>query len=142
MSKSDQPVRMVMSTNLITVRSSTNLSEIKRLFKAHHFHHLPVVENEILVGIISQHDIQNAYDLMMYRADGTSWTKADLESMTAQDIMTPNPVVLAPEDTIHRATDLFLDNFFHALPVVEHNRLVGIITVHDLLGHYFEYPTL
>ena len=121
--KSEQPIRTIMSTDLITIGLKTNLPAIKRLFKTHHFHHLPVVEGLILVGIVSRHDIQNAYELMLIRANGTSWTKEDLEDMDAQDIMTPNPVTLSPNDTIHKATDLFLDNFFHALPVVEYNRL-------------------
>ena len=44
---------------------------------------------------------------------------------------------LEPDDTIGLAADIFLANKFHALPVVEDERLVGIVTTHDLLKYSF-----
>jgi acetoin utilization protein AcuB len=51
--------------------------------------------------------------------------------------MTPEPIVVDPDDSIGLAADIFLVNTLHALPVVEDNRLVGIITTHDLLKYAF-----
>ena len=58
--------------------------------------------------------------------------------MAAREIMTTNPMVLDPDDSIGLAADIFLANKFHALPIVEQTELLGIITVHDLLAHCFE----
>ena len=135
------PVRSIMTTNVITVRDNETLEAIKKIFKNHNFHHLPVLGHlNRMVGIISRVDIQNAYELMIYQAAGTQWTKKELLTLTAEDIMTPSPKFLGPNDTINHATDLFLFNKFHALPVIEQDELIGIVTVHDLLAHFFDYP--
>ena len=52
--------------------------------------------------------------------------------------MTKLPMFLSPEDSIGLAADIFMANKFHALPVVDDNQLIGIITTHDLLAYSFE----
>ena len=54
--------------------------------------------------------------------------------------MTEFPMHLDPEDSIGLAADTFLANKFHALPIVEDQVLVGLITTHDLLKYSFESP--
>jgi len=53
----------------------------------------------------------------------------------ARDIMTAAPLFLDPDDTVGLALDIFLANKFHALPVVEDNILMGILTTHDILAY-------
>ena len=52
--------------------------------------------------------------------------------------MTKYPVSLDMEDTVGLAADIFMANKFHALPVVENNQLVGIVTTHDILLFAFQ----
>ncbi len=137
----NDPIHTIMTTEVITVDQNDTLSTIQELFKAYRFHHLPVIDNpRRLVGIISELDIRRAYELLMYQASGNIWTKDELNDLKAEDIMTPNPTILSPSDSIHKAADIFLYNKYHALPVVEYDDLVGIVTVHDLLAYYFDWP--
>ena len=128
------PVRDIMSTPVVTVTPDASVLEVKNILDKQKFHHIPVVENGgLLQGIITKSDILHFAFLLSLRSSGPTWMKKALLAAKAKDIMTKNPLSLDPEDTIGLAADIFLANKFHALPVVEADILVGIITAHDLL---------
>ncbi len=127
-----------MTTNLITVSPDANIRDIQDLFEVNNFHHLPVVEKgEILVGIISREDFFKLAYIFSLRTTGKTWSEKEYKSLKASDIMTKNPLVLDPEDSIGLAADIFLANRFHALPIVDESQLVGMVTTHDLLLYSF-----
>ncbi len=127
-----------MTAELITVTPDTGLSSIQNLFEHHLFHHLPVVDKGgVLMGIISREDFYRLAYRMSLRTTGKTWSEKEYQSLRAQDIMTKNPLVLDPDDSIGLAADIFLANRFHALPIVEDNQLVGMVTTHDLLLYSF-----
>ena len=132
-------IKEVMTNELVTIRPEEKIKGIKSLFEEHNFHHLLVVE-EIngLVGIISKEDFYKFTYNLTFQTTGKTWSTIKYETICARDIMTESPFVLDPEDTIGLAVDLFLANKFHALPVVEFNELVGILTTHDLLEYSFK----
>jgi len=119
-----------MKRDLVTVTPRTTLEEAARLLTAHRIHHLPVVEGEHLVGIVSDTDLRRAtLDGMFGGADrGDSGAP-----VTAGEIMTPDPVTLSPADTLDDAMLVLSRERFGALPVVEGERLVGIVTKADIL---------
>ena len=130
----NRPVREIMSTRMITVAPDTPVTEVKHILDKQKFHHIPVVQNgRLLQGIITKTDILRFTFELALRSTGPTWMQKALQTATAKDIMTGNPLVLDPEDTIGLAADIFLANKFHALPIVENEVLVGIITAHDLL---------
>lgn len=134
----ERPVRDIMTAELITVTPDTGLSSIQNLFEHHLFHHLPVVDKGgVLMGIISREDFYRLAYRMSLRTTGKTWSEKEYQSLRAQDIMTKNPLVLDPDDSIGLAADIFLANRFHALPIVEDNQLVGMVTTHDLLLYSF-----
>ncbi len=134
----ERPIREIMTTNLITVSPDTNIRDIQDLFEVNNFHHLPVAEKgEILVGIISREDFFRLAYSFSLRTTGKTWSEKEYKSLKAKDIMTKNPLVLDPEDSIGLAADIFLANRFHALPIVEEDQLVGMVTTHDLLLYSF-----
>ncbi|MEP3389808.1 MAG: CBS domain-containing protein, partial [Reichenbachiella sp.] len=59
----------------------------------------------------------------------------ELEAVSVKALM-KRPITIGPEGTISEAADIFLKNHFHALPVVDGTRLVGIVTSTDLLKYY------
>lgn len=119
-----------MKRDLVTVTPRTTLEEAARLLTAHRIHHLPVVEGERLVGIVSDTDLRRAtLDGMFGGADrGDSGAP-----VTAGEIMTPDPVTLSPADTLDDAMLVLSRERFGALPVVDGGRLVGIVTKADIL---------
>jgi len=134
----NRPIRDIMSTSIVTVAPDTSILHIKEILDKQKFHHIPVVENGgVLSGIITKTDILRFAFHLSLRSTGPTWMKKALQAATAKDIMTKNPLVLESEDTVGLAADIFLANKFHALPIVEDDILVGIITTHDLLMYEF-----
>ncbi len=121
-----------MKRDLVTVPRGATLEEAARLLKAHRIHHLPVVEEgDRLVGIISDTDLRNAtLDGMFGGADrGDSG-----RPVTAGEIMTRDVRTLSPGDTLDDAMLVLSRERIGALPVVEGERLVGIVTKADILS--------
>jgi len=131
-------IRNIMTTNLKTVHPDTSITKIKEIFYNNSFHHLPVVtEANQLVGIISREDYFKLFTTLSQNTSGRTWTQNEIAFLKAKNIMTKYPMTLDPDDAIGLAGDIFLANKYHALPIVEDNELLGIITVHDLLAYSF-----
>lgn len=125
-----------MTTSVVTVVPDTSIKEIQTIFGQQGFHHLPVVEpGGMLVGIISRDDFRTFFQNLSANSSGPTWVSKQLGHRRAKDIMTAAPLCLDPDDTIGLAADIFLANKFHALPVVEDNVLMGILTTHDILAY-------
>lgn len=134
------PVSEIMTTNLVVVSPNTTLDKVKELFETHAFHHVPVANNQILCGIISKSDlyrVSNSIDLFHSKSNEERNNRL-FKSLLAEEIMATNAVVLSPDDTISYAVDLLSLNQFHALPVVEGEKLVGILTTYDLIKYAYK----
>jgi len=116
-----------MKRDLVTIPPGASLSEAARLLKANRIHHLPVVEGERLLGIVTDTDLRNA---MLPGGPG----EGDGAPRTVGEIMTRNVVTLSPEDTIDDAMLILSRQRFGALPVVDGGRLVGIVAKTDVLS--------
>jgi acetoin utilization protein AcuB len=121
-----------MKRELVTVTPGATLDEAARLLKAHRIHHLPVVEDgNRLAGIVSDTDLRNATLGGMF-GDGD---RGDSGSpVTVGEIMTRDVVTLSPGDTLDDAMLALSRERIGALPVVEGERLVGIVTKADILS--------
>lgn len=132
----EMPIRDIMTTTLVTVTPDASIDTIQRIFTENTFHHLPVVEaGSRLVGIISREDFRVFYKQLAADTSGPTWSRMQREHRPVKDIMTATPLCLDPDDTIGLAADIFLANQFHALPVVEDDLLIGILTTHDILAY-------
>ncbi len=110
-----------MSTELVTVTIDTPVAVALGLLNKHNIHHLPVLDPERrLVGMLSHSDFLKLND----RGTGLH---------TVKEIMTPHIASLEPTDTIRTAANLFMLNKFHALPVQEGEKLIGMLTTLDLI---------
>jgi len=121
-----------MKRDLVTVTPGATLEEASRLLKAHRIHHLPVVEEgNRLAGIVTNTDLRNA------TLDGTIGGADRGDSghpVTVGEIMTRKLVTLSPGDTLDDAMLVLSRQRIGALPVVEGDRLVGIVTKADILS--------
>ena len=128
------PVSTLMSTTLYTVAPHDELNVVVELFQQHGIHHVPVVEDEALVGLVTYSDIRFFQNRLSTDADRFR-EAARMRAFKAQDIMTPagELVTLKPDSTVREAIDLLLGNRFHAIPVLRGTELVGIFTTHDVL---------
>ncbi len=123
------PVSTIMSTDLVTISPEANLREAKEIFDTHSFHHLPVVHFRKIVGIISRTDMDRFVGGLKKGAGTTEL----LETTRVEEIMTKGLGKLEPDDRINVALEIFSKNWFHALPVVQNDELVGIVTTQDII---------
>lgn len=128
-------VKEWMTKDVVTIQSTTTLPEAHELMKAARVRRLPVVGNNgRLLGILTLSDIHKAQP-----SAATSLSIWELNYLLAalkvKKIMTPNPITIAPNDTIGDAARLMLENRIGGLPVVdEAGELVGIITESDIFS--------
>lgn len=121
-----------MNREVITVKPDDSLSRVKEIFFSRRIHHLPVVEGRKLVGMISYNDLVKV---------GRNFDEYD--RIQVREVMTTKIAALEPEDKIGAAAQVFLENLFHGLPIVNGQKeVVGIVTTHDILRYEFkkEYP--
>ncbi|MFZ1676040.1 MAG: CBS domain-containing protein [Saprospiraceae bacterium] len=133
----DNTVASIMTKDAISVRSDTAIDEINTIFEKYKFHHLPVVDRGELKGLISKSDYLKVRHMLAYTWSGQIDINDLYSTLKASDIMTSQPLCIEPSDTIGMAADIFLANVIHALPVVDDNELVGIVTSHDILAYVF-----
>lgn len=133
------PISKIMSTRLITVLEDDAVSKVHDIFTHNQIHHVLVTDvSGKLAGIISKQDLLRQAVLLNPDIEDVEEKYTQLRALRAHEIMTKNPMSLEPDDTIGLAADIFLSNKFHALPVIEGEMLVGIVTTHDLLRFAFD----
>jgi len=121
-----------MKRDLVTVAPGASLEEAARLLKAHRIHHLPVAEEgNRLAGIVSDTDLRNA---TLGGTFGGSDRGDSGRPVAVGEIMTRDVVTLSPGDTLDDAMLALSRERIGALPVVEGERLVGIVTKADILS--------
>jgi CBS domain-containing protein len=97
---------------------------------------LPVVEGDELVGIVTLSDILQATPGRPDDADLE--TRLELSSHTVRDMMTYDPITIAPEETIQEAAERMLEYKVSGLPVLQNGRVVGIVTESDIFKLFVE----
>ncbi len=127
-----------MTTKLVTVGPEDNLLTVKKIFDEHSFHHIPVVRFRKIVGIISKTDFNHFRDGISHAVEDKLLNDSRMERAKAEDIMTKGLGKLEPDDRINVALEVFSRNWFHALPVVEHDELVGMVTTQDIIRAILE----
>jgi CBS-domain-containing membrane protein len=136
-------IKNIMTSNPVTLTDDKSVSHIIEKMKKNEFDHLPVVDRwNTLLGIISKTDLYKKALSLSQETSGKSYTSKVLFVTSARDIMTPNPVVVTPEHTVDYAIELLLQGDFHALPVVEDSKVIGIITSKDVLEFMIDKKVL
>ena len=122
----DLPIDRIMTTDPTTIGPEESAAQARDLLKSERIHHLPVVDNGKLVGIVSSADL-----LKLYMLDEQTTLSAHA---TVSQIMELRPRVLGATATLRDAANALAAGGFHALPVVDaNNDLVGIVTSSDLI---------
>ena len=124
-----------MTRDVITVGPETGILAAQTLMAQNKIRHLPVVvEDDILVGIVSDRDIRSAMPSSVLSEAGRAVEERRLAAMKVKDIMTGNPATVSPTQTLEDALLMIQDLKVGAFPVVDQEgRLKGIISVRDLM---------
>jgi acetoin utilization protein AcuB len=115
----------LMIKDPITVSETTTISEAIACMKTNSIRHLPVVaEDETLLGFVTLADLKQGLIPSM------------VGDLSLTDLMIKKPITVAPDRDIEIAAQLIYKHKIGGLPVVADGKLVGIITVTDLLGAF------
>ncbi len=136
------PLSTIMTSELITVVSSDKLEKVKVIFDTNKIHHLPVVSGKEIVGIISKLDMLYFLKGMANKEEEDLLNEARLQHYKAEDIMTTGIAKLESTDRIAVALEVFKENLFHAIPIVDNNELQGIVTTYDIIKAVADQNTL
>ncbi|MBP4041365.1 CBS domain-containing protein [Aeromonas sp. SrichE-2G] len=125
-------IKEIMTTRVATVSMDDRLGVIKEIFEQANFRHLLVVEEEELVGVISDRDLLRALSPYL---DTDAEMNRDTETLNrrAHQIMSRHPVTVSPNCTLKEAAAIMLERHISCLPVLENGALVGIVSWKDLL---------
>jgi CBS domain-containing protein len=125
-------IREWMTPSPITVGPTTPVAGLAQMMSLRRLRHLPVVEDEHLVGIVSDRDLRTVLP-----SPATSLAVGEirflLDRLTVGQVMTHRVLIVAPDEPLAEAVRQMLEHKIGALPVVENGRLVGIITEIDVL---------
>jgi len=119
-------VKHRMIKKLVTIDPDATIPQAIDIMKQHSIRHLPVVEGKNFVGFVTAGDLRQAFYPSM------------INKLTIKDIMIKKPITVDPETSLEEATGLIFRHRIGGLPVVDGAKLVGIITVTDILEAFIQ----
>ena len=148
-------VKDIMTKELITVSPQTEIASATKILLEKRINGLPVIDDSgKLVGILCQSDlvaqqksipIPSVFTLLESFIPLTSIKRIDKEvekiaALTVKQAMTPNPVTVGPETDLEDVAKLMVDKKYHTLPVMEGDKVVGIVGKEDVLKTLLSEP--
>jgi len=128
-------IKYLMSTALTTVNPDESLFEIKQIFDHYYFHHILVVSNNELMGVISDRDLLANLTPALGTAAETTKDLAVLNKK-AHQIVTRKAFTLTEDDSLYDAIAVFNSKNVSCIPIVNQNNApIGILTWRDILVH-------
>ncbi len=132
------PVSKIMTKNLVTLSTKDDLVTAERLFKKHHIRHIPVVEGNLIKGMLSLTDL-----MRISFADAIDEHEEVVDTIvynmfTIPQVMVHDVVSVTSDTTIKEVAQILAKREFHALPVVDNGKLKGIVTTTDLIKYFLK----
>ena len=122
----DQSIDRIMTPDPVVIGHQDSVADARKLFALKKIHHLPVVDEGKLVGMLSSSDLHKLYLLQDH-------STATLSTAVSR-IMHKRPVIIDVSANLRDAAEILYGSGFHALPVVQGDReIVGIVTSSDLI---------
>ena len=119
----------IMTKNVICISPEQYLLDVKHIYeKKKWHHHIPVIENEELVGMVSLIDF-------MYHISGAGISDDHkiYKELRVKDIMTQKPFYLTTTATIEDVAKVLAEGYYHAIPILENNKIVGSVSTADII---------
>jgi len=130
-------VKEVMVKEVATLDVNDELSLANDIMRLGRIRHLPVVEGTRLVGIVSERDLFRS-SLAQALGYGGQASRDLMKTLRIKDIMVPGVVTTSPEADLCQAVKDMMDKKIGCLPVVEDDRLVGLITETDIMLQFLK----
>ncbi|PHR69711.1 MAG: CBS domain-containing protein [Lutibacter sp.] len=136
--KKRTPISTIMTKDLITLNYNDDLVTAERLFKTKNIRHIPVVNGDAIIGMLSYTDL-----LRISFADAVDEDEKTVDTIvynmfTIEQVMAKDLISVTSSMTIKEVAEILSKKEFHALPVVDSYKLVGIVTTTDLINYLIE----
>ena len=136
----EKPVADIMTEYVKTLLPTDNLWDVKRIFDRFNIHHIPIVDSGIIKGIVSKTDFNHFVSGGLVKKEDKPTEEKRLSEIKIAEVMKTKVITIRKEDPIRLAMEIFRANRFHALPVVEDDILIGIVTPFDVLNEMLNEP--
>lgn len=123
-----------MTENVLAVDTYDSIAIARQVMAKHRVNQLPVLDNDLLVGIVTDRDIRDAYPTSM-TIDQTKAIDSFAEKVTVEEVMSHDVLIVRPETPLATAVGLLRKHRIGSLPVVKNKTLMGIITRSDILDY-------
>ena len=121
-----------MTETVLAVETFDSIAIARQLMAKHRVNQLPVLDNDHLIGIVTDRDIRDAYPTSMM-IDRAEEIDRFAEKITVEEVMTHDVFIVRPETPLATAVGLLRRHRIGSLPVLKNGKLVGIITRSDVL---------
>ena len=129
-------VNEIMTTKVITIEMDATLGQIQKIFEKHKFHHLLIVEDGELIGIISDRDVLKEISPHVNTLSEDSRARQTLKKK-AHQIMSRKPITVEPGTLVDEAAGIMLNKNISCLPVVSPSgNIDGILSWKDILKFF------
>jgi acetoin utilization protein AcuB len=123
-------VRDIMTSKVVTIPPDTPVLEAEQIMTFHRFERLPVVDKGKPVGLVTKDNLLKASP-----SDATSFSRGELyyllSKLSVKEIMKKKVVTVSPDTMVEQAAAIAQKNRVGCLPVLEHDKIVGIVTTND-----------
>ena len=131
-------VRDIMAKNPVVLGRNDTLDLVEDIMNLGRIRHMPVVDEEKLVGIVSQRDLFRSA-LITALGFGRKTQRALIKTIKVKEIMTEHLITISSDATVKEAARVMIENKIGCLPVVEDEKLLGLITETDILCYVVEH---
>lgn len=132
------PVSAIMTKNVIKLNLADDLTKAEQLFKQNKIRHIPVVNGNRIIGMLSYTDLLRISFVDAVDDDAEIVDATVYNMFTVEQVMAKKLVTISPETTIKETAEILSKNEFHALPVCLGELLVGIVTTTDLIKYLID----
>lgn len=136
--KKNVPVSSIMTKNIIKLNLSDDLTKADNFFKTHKIRHIPVVNGNKIVGLLSYTDLLRVSYVDVVDEDAENVESIVFNMFAIRQVMAKEINVISPETTIKKAAKILSQKEYHALPVCDGDSLVGIVTTTDLIRYLLD----
>lgn len=126
------PVSTIMTHHVVCLKKEDNLEDAEYLFKKYHIRHIPIISGSAVIGMLSKTDLLRIGLLDDEDHDDTNTLVRT--NLTIERVMTKELICVSSSTTVKIVAEILAKEEFRALPVVDNNKLVGIVTTTDLIN--------
>lgn len=128
------PVSSLMTTNVECISPDQKILDLKHIYEQQKFHHhVPVVDNNELVGMVSLIDFMRAVH------DATLDDNESVYHLTlVRDIMSTHPISVSESTSLKEVADMLAKGQFNSVVITENKHVKGIVTTADLLRYFLK----